>query len=664
VRKKQNIILENVLVEDYAAEGKSIARVDGKVVFIEKAVPGDVVDIRLTKNKKEWSEGYAVQFHSFSADRVIPFCSHFGVCGGCQWQMLPYEKQLYFKQRQVEEALKRIGKISLPEISPILGADETRYYRNKLEYTFSTKEFSPLPPSPSPTPVRTGTGGLPKGKGQAPSNSPNGGEPHTAQHDEDEFYYEADPMLYKTLKEFVSLNRKNPTNAESFLWEQLRGKKLGKYKFRRQHIVGGYIADFVCLAKKLIIEVDGLAHQLPENLNSDEERTFWLETKGYTVLRFNNAIVLNNPEKVLSVIQHTLDKLAYAERKNYSSKASPVGGGLVGASFGEDLGEASGASGFHAKGFFDKVVEIEKCWLQDEPTNAIRNTIAAFARGNNYSFYDFKMHRGFLRNVQTRICTTGEVMVNIVFGPDTNEDDQEEKRKRLFDHLLQKVPGITTLLYTINTKFNDSLHDLQPVNYHGKGYIIEKLSSGIAGEDFQFKVGPKSFFQTNSRQAAKLYAVAREFAELKGDETIYDLYCGTGSIGIFLSKKAKKIIGVDLMQVAIEDARENAALNNISHAEFFGGDVIKICNDDFFSVHGKPDVIISDPPRAGMHEKLVNKILDTAAPIVVYVSCNPATQARDLGLLDEKYRVMKVQPVDMFPHTHHIENVVQLKLKS
>ena len=666
--KKQNIILENILVEDYAAEGKSIARVDGKVVFIEKAVPGDVVDIKLIKNKKEWAEGYPVQFHSFSADRVIPFCSHFGVCGGCQWQMLPYEKQLFFKQRQVEEALKRIGKIPLPEISMILGGDDTRFYRNKLEYTFSTKEYTEYPPSPSPTPVRTGTGGLPEGKGKAPSNSPTGGEQHTAPHDEDEFYYSADPMLYKSLKEFVSQNRKNPTNTESFLWEQLRGKKLGKYKFRRQHIVGGYIADFVCLAKKLIIEVDGLAHQLPENLNSDEERTFWLEAKGYKVLRFNNDIVLNNPEKVLSVIQQTLEKLPYAEQKNYSPNASPVGGGLVGASFGEDLGEASlptryGASGFHAKGFFDKVVEIEKCWLQEEPTNAIRNTIAEFARSNNYSFYDFKTHQGFLRNVQTRICTTGEVMVNVVFGPGTNEDDQEEKRNRLFEHLLEKVPGITTLLYTINTKFNDSLHDLHPVNYHGKGYIIEKIPSGTGGEDFQFKIGPKSFFQTNTKQAAKLYAIARDYAELKGDETIYDLYCGTGSIGIFLSNKAKKIIGVEMMEAAIEDARENAALNNISHVEFFSGDVIKICNDDFFSVHGKPGVIITDPPRAGMHEKLINKILDIAAPIVVYVSCNPATQARDLALLDEKYRVTKVQPVDMFPHTHHIENVVQLKLK-
>ena len=455
-------------MEDYAAEGKSLARVDGKVIFIENVVPGDVVDVRLVKNKKDWAEGYPLQIHSFSADRVQPFCSHFGVCGGCQWQMLPYEKQLFYKHRQVEETLKRIGKISLPTPQPIIGAAETKYYRNKIEYTFGNKRFL-----------------------------------------------------------------------------------------------------------------------LKEELN---------------------------------------DPLINGERD---------------------------VAGFHAKGFFDKIVDIKTCYLQAEPTNAARLVAKEFAIRQGWSFYDIRNHTGFLRTMQVRLCTTGELMVNIVLG-----EDDEAKIKLLLDHVLENIPSITTLLYTINTKWNDSMHDLEPVVYHGKGYVIEKL------EDFQFKIGPKSFFQTNTRQAEQLYRVTRDFAELSGKETVYDLYCGTGSIGIFVSKKAKKIIGVEMIAAAIEDARQNAALNNLTAVEFIAGDVIDICNNDFFATHGRPDVIITDPPRAGMHEKLVKKILDIAAPVVVYVSCNPATQARDLNLLDEKYEVTKIQPVDMFPHTHHIENVVQLKLKN
>ena len=461
-------MLEKLLVEDYAAEGKSLARVEGKVIFIENVVPGDVVDVRLLKNKKDWAEGVPVQIHSFSADRVEPFCSHFGVCGGCQWQMLPYEKQLQYKHRQVEETLKRIGKVELPIFQPILGAAETRYYRNKVEYTFGNKRYL-----------------------------------------------------------------------------------------------------------------------LPEEL-ADES--------------------INGRQNV---------------------------------------------AGFHAKGFFDKVVDIQQCYLQAEPTNAIRLAVKEFAITNDWPFYDIRNHVGFLRTMQVRLCTTGELMVNIVVG-----EDDEQKIKLLMEHIQQLFPAITTLLSTVNTKWNDSLYDLEPIVYHGKGYAIEKL------ENFQFKIGPKSFFQTNSKQAEQLYKVTRDFAELTGSETVYDLYCGTGSIGIFVSEKAKKIIGVEMIAAAIEDAKENAALNNISSAKFFTGDVIDICNDEFFSTHGKPDVIITDPPRAGMHEKLVKKILDIAALIVVYVSCNPATQARDLNLLDEKYEVTKVQPVDMFPHTHHIENVVQLKLKN
>jgi 23S rRNA (uracil1939-C5)-methyltransferase len=292
-----------------------------------------------------------------------------------------------------------------------------------------------------------------------------------------------------------------------------------------------------------------------------------------------------------------------------------------------------------------------------EPANAIKNAIRLFALQQQYSFYDIKAHAGWLRNLIIRVATTGEVMVNVCFG-----HDDEAERKRLFDHLLKEVPGITTLLYTINPKWNDTIYDLQPQVYTGKGYITEKLSTG-SGRQLLFKIGPKSFFQTNTRQAERLYQVTHAFAELTGKEVVYDLYCGTGSIGLFVSEGAAKIIGVETVAEAVEDAKENAKLNNIQEAYFYSGDVIDICNDQFFEKHGRPDVIITDPPRAGMHEKLVKKILDTAAPVVVCVSCNPATQARDLNILDEKYAVTRVQPVDMFPHTHHIENVVQLKLR-
>lgn len=466
-RKKKDIILKEVLVEDYAAEGRSLARVDGKVVFIEKAVPGDVVDVRLFKSKKDWAEGYVTQYHKLSEKRIDPFCSHFGICGGCRWQMLPYEQQLAYKQREVEENLKRIGRIQLPAIMPIIGGADTKYYRNKLEYTFSNKR---------------------------------------------------------------------------------------------------YLSD--------------------------------AEIKDETVSQYQDV------------------------------------------------------AGFHAPGVFDKVVSVDRCFLQAEPTNQLRTVIRDFALQHQYSFYDNKLHTGFMRTMQVRLCTTGEVMLNIVFG---HED--EERRLALLEHVQQQFPQLTSLLYTINTKWNDSLYDLEPKIFSGKGYVIEKL------EDFQFKIGPKSFFQTNTKQGERLYQVTRDFAELTGKETVYDLYCGTGSIGIFVSKGAKKIVGVETIAEAVEDAKENAALNNIGHAEFYAGDVIKVCDDDFFTKHGRPDVVITDPPRAGMHEKLVEKLLQMEAPSIVYVSCNPATQARDLRLLDEKYSVEKLQPVDMFPHTHHIENVAQLKLR-
>ncbi len=505
-RKKKNILLEKVLVEDYAAEGKSLARLDGKVVFIEGAVPGDLVDVQLSKSKKDWAEGRAVQIHSFSADRVTPFCSHFGVCGGCQWQMLPYEKQLQYKTKQVTDVLTRIGKVALPAIEPIIGGAETRYYRNKLEYTFGNKEFTKQKP----------------------------------------------PSREERIRNAESKTSPNPSE-------------------------GG-------------------------------------------------ALDSNNLETTIEFI---------------NSKNPPSEGR-----------EAGTVAGFHAKGFFDKVVDIQTCYLQAEPTNEIRLAVKEFAIQQGWPFYDIRNHVGFLRTMQVRLCTTGELMVNIMVS-----EDDPAKIKLLMEYVANKFPSITTLLYTVNLKWNDSLFDLEPVTYSGKGYVIEKL------EDFQFKIGPKSFFQTNTKQGERLYQVTRDFAELTGNEIVYDLYCGTGSIGIFVSDKAKKIIGVEMIAAAINDAKENAALNNLTAAAFFAGDVIDICNDEFFATHGRPDVIITDPPRAGMHDKLVQKILDIAAPTVVYVSCNPATQARDLQLLDAKYAVTKVQPVDMFPHTHHIENVVQLKLK-
>ncbi|MFZ1371144.1 MAG: 23S rRNA (uracil(1939)-C(5))-methyltransferase RlmD [Ferruginibacter sp.] len=475
-KKKQRIILEDLLITDYAAEGKALARLDarpddpvgrGKVIFISGAVPGDVADVLLTKNKKDWAEGRVMKIKEPSAERVTPFCKHFGICGGCKWQMLPYIKQLQYKQQETAQNLRRIGKIELPEILPIIGAEHTEHYRNKLEFTFSNKRY-------------------------------------------------------------------------------LTNEEIG--------------------------QTDILPQQ--------------------------NAL------------------------------------------------------GFHVPRIFDKVINIEECYLMDDVNNQIRNTIRAFALEHHFSFYDIREHTGWLRNVIIRLCSTGELMVNICLNY-----DEETDRKKLFDHLLQQVPAITTLLYTINPKWNDSIYDLTPQVYFGKGFATEKLG------DFEFKISAKSFFQTNTKQAEKLYTVTRDFAALTGKEIVYDLYCGTGSIGIFVSKLAKKIIGVEVIEEAIADARENAAINKISHAEFFSGDVIKICNDEFFELHGRPDVIITDPPRAGMHEKLVNKLLEIAAPKIVYVSCNTATQARDLGLLGEKYTIEKIQPVDMFPHTHHIECVVLLKIK-
>ncbi|MEO9032970.1 MAG: 23S rRNA (uracil(1939)-C(5))-methyltransferase RlmD, partial [Ginsengibacter sp.] len=384
--KRKKTVVENLPVTGYAAEGKALGRLEGKVIFVEGAVPGDVADVLITRNKKDWAEGKAITIKQLSQERVVPFCIHFGVCGGCKWQMLPYKKQLQYKQQEVADAFKRIGKLSETVMLPIIGSENTIHYRNKLEFTFSNKKF--LTPG-----------------------------------------------------------------------------------------------------------------QLDELQND----------------------------------------------------AWP-----------------GGALGYHVPKLYDKIIDIYECWLMDDVNNAIRNTLRDFSLANNYSYYDIKEHKGWLRNVIIRKCTTGELMVNIVFGY-----DDKPGRENICQHLLEKVPAITTLLYTINSKWNDTIYDIETNVVTGKGYIIERL------QDFNFKISPKSFFQTNTKQAEKLYNVVKDFAALNGNEIIYDLYCGTGSIGIFVSNKAKKIIGVDVIEDAIKDAKENAVLNDINHASFFCGDVIEICNDKF-----------------------------------------------------------------------------------
>ncbi|RYE24410.1 MAG: 23S rRNA (uracil(1939)-C(5))-methyltransferase RlmD [Sphingobacteriales bacterium] len=468
-RKKKREV-NNVLISSYAAEGKSIAHLEeGKVVFVENAIPGDIVNIRLLKDKKSWAEGKVLQLVQPSEQRVDPFCQHFGICGGCKWQMLPYHQQVVYKQQQVQDQLQRIGQVELPEMETIAGSPKDRYYRNKLEFTFSNHR-------------------------------------------------------YRTNEELIAAG---------------------------------------------------------------------------------DAIFPIEP-----------------------------------------------ALGFHAPGLFDKVVEIHTCYLQTEPTNLLLSTLRNYAEARNLDYYDYRSHTGWLRNVVIRVARTGEVLINLVI-----HHEDKEQREALLDHLLANIPNITTLHYTINPKANDSIHDLEVHCYHGKGHIEETL------EDFRFKISPKSFFQTNTYQAEELYRITREFAGLTGNETLYDLYCGTGSIGIFCSKGAKKIIGIEVIEDAVKDAYVNAEMNNLEHCKFYAGDVSAICTDDFFAEHGRPDVIITDPPRAGMHEKLVQQLLKMRAPRVVYVSCNPATQARDLQLLDAAYKVVRMRPVDMFPHTHHIENVVLLELK-
>ncbi|OJV42546.1 MAG: 23S rRNA (uracil-5-)-methyltransferase RumA [Bacteroidales bacterium 36-12] len=464
--KRPHPILEKILITDIAAEGKAIARIDEKVVFIPHVIPGDIVDLQVTKKKSAYLEARVIKFHEYSKDRIEPVCEHFGICGGCKWQMLPYNLQLKFKHQQVIDNLTRIGKIKLPEIYPILGSKNTEFYRNKLEFTFSNKK--------------------------------------------------------------------------------------------------------------------------------------WLTT-----------------EEMNSSQEHNMNGV-----------------------------------GFHIPGMFDKVLDINKCWLQDDISNKLRNEIREYAFKNKLTFFDLRKQEGFLRTMVVRTSTTGELMLIMVFF---HED--KIKREALLQHLAETFPEITSLLYIINSKANDTITDQEVFVYQGTDSIYETM------EELRFKIGPKSFFQTNSLQAYELYKVTRDFANLSGNEIVYDLYTGTGTIANFVASKSKQVIGIEYVPEAIEDAKVNSALNKIDNTLFYAGDMKDILNQQFIIEHGKPDVIITDPPRAGMHNDVIDAILFAEPKRIVYVSCNPATQARDLNMLDFAYRVTKVQPVDMFPHTHHVENVVLLERK-
>ena len=474
--RRDKELLSEVLVEDIAAEGKAIAHVNGKVLFIPYAIPGDVVDVQVKIKRKGYMEGYITRLVKPSPDRIDPFCSHFGLCGGCKWQVLPYSLQLKFKQQQVIDQLTRIGHLELPGISPILGSEHEREYRNKLEYTFSSKR--------------------------------------------------------------------------------------------------------------------------------------WIESV------------------------KEAENLSYEERI-----------GL----------------GFHITGLFDKVLDIQKCYLQHDLSNRIRLFVKRFAIENKIPFFDLREQTGTMRNLIIRNTSTGEWMVTVVFAEIESENDSScrdslsEDRNLLLDAIAAEFSQVTSLNYIINNKKNDSVADLECVNYNGNDAIYEVM------EGLKFRIGPKSFYQTNSEQAYRLYSVVRDFAALNGDETLYDLYTGTGTIALFLASQAKKVIGIEYVPEAIEDAIINARNNNISNSSFFAGDMKNILTDSFIEENGKPDIIVLDPPRAGIHPDVAEVILRSSPAKIVYVSCNPASQARDLALMKDSYTIERVQPIDMFPHTHHVENVVLLK---
>ncbi len=469
-KRKELPLLEKITILDIAAEGKAIAKVDDLVIFVPYVVPGDVVDLQIKRKKNKYAEAEAVKIHEYSPRRAVPFCQHYGVCGGCKWQVLPYEEQIRHKQKQVTDNLTRIGKIELPPISPILGSEETTFYRNKLEFTFSNKRWLTM-------------------------------------------------------------------------------------------------------------------EEIQQNVTYDQM----------------NAV------------------------------------------------------GFHIPGAFDKVLDIEKCWLQDDISNRIRNAVRQYAYDHNYTFFNLRSQEGMLRNLIIRTSTTGELMVILICK--IVEEEQMQQFREILQFMADSFPEITSLLYIANNKANDTITDQEVLVFKGDDHIFEEM------EGLRFKIGPKSFYQTNSRQAYNLYKITREFAGLTGDELVYDLYTGTGTIANFVARSARQVIGIEYVPEAIEDAKVNSQINDIHNTLFFAGDMKDILTDDFISEYGRPDVIITDPPRAGMHGDVVEVILKAHPQRIVYVSCNPATQARDLALLDSDYEVKAVQPVDMFPHTHHVENVVLLQLR-
>ena len=470
-KKKPFPVLENITITDVAAEGKALTRVGEMVVFVPFAVPGDVVDLQIKKKKHSYCEAEVVRFIKYSNVRATPKCEHFGVCGGCKWQNLPYEEQLKAKQKQVYDQLRRIGKVELPEFQPIMGSVKTFEYRNKLEFGCCNKRW-----------------------------------------------------------------------------------------LTKEQVASGFKYD---------------------NMNG---------------------------------------------------------------------------IGFHITGAFDKILPIEKCWLMDDTHNQIRNAIRDYAFVNNLNFFDLRGQKGLLRDIIIRNSNTGEWMVIVQFHYDQEGDEQ--KAKALLQHVADRFPQITALMYVNNQKCNDTIGDQDVMVFKGNDHIFETM------EGLKFKVGPKSFYQTNTDQAYLLYKVAREFAQLTGEEIVYDLYTGTGTIANFVAHKAKKVIGIEYVPEAIEDAKVNSQVNGIENTSFFAGDMKDILTDDFIAEHGRPDVIITDPPRAGMHPDVISVIMKARPKRIVYVSCNPSTQARDLQLLDAEYKVVKVQPVDMFPHTPHVENVVLLELKN
>ncbi|WP_091903842.1 23S rRNA (uracil(1939)-C(5))-methyltransferase RlmD [Maribacter stanieri] len=467
-KKTKRLVFENVTVTDAAAKGKTIGKApDGRVIFLTNTVPGDVVDVQTTKKRKAYFEGIATTFHSLSDKRVEPVCQHFNVCGGCKWQDMGYEHQLFYKQKEVENNLKRIGHLDLPELTPILGSEKQYFYRNKMEFSFSDSRWLTL-----------------------------------------------------------------------------------------------------------------------DEIKSDNQ----------------------------------------IEDKN--------------------------ALGFHIPGMWDKILDIEKCHLQKDPSNAIRLETKKFATANGLTFFNPRNQHGMLRTLMIRTTSTGEIMVLVQFF-----ENDKEKRELLLNHLSTTFPEITSLLYVINPKQNDTIYDQEIICFAGRDHIFEEM------EGLKFKINAKSFYQTNSEQAYELYKITRNFADLKGDELVYDLYTGTGTIAQFVSKKAKKVVGIESVPEAILDAKANAVRNNIENVDFFVGDMKNVFNEQFITQNGVPDVIITDPPRDGMHKDVVQQILNIAPKKVVYVSCNSATQARDLELMKEMYTINKVQPVDMFPQTHHVENVVLLEKK-